>query len=182
MSWRAFGSASAARKWREIMELEREQTFRTQQTGQEGDIKAFLGAGTEFQGTLTFDGTIRVDGKLSGEVISKDTLIVGEGAEVEAEINVGILISWGSVKGNVRAEDRIQLHESSELTGNISTPMLTIAEGAFFNGSCEMPHGADKVTPISTASWRASEEASESPQAWSESEKETEGEESAETS
>lgn len=160
------------------MELEREQTFRAQPAGQEGDIKAFLGAGTEFQGTLTFDGTIRVDGKLSGEVISKDTLIVGEGAEVEAEINVGVLVSWGSIRGNVKASDRIQLHESSELNGNISAPRLTIAEGAFFNGSCEMPHGADKVTPLSpTASWRGPEEESQSSAAWGDSEEEGEAEE-----
>ncbi|MFQ5893297.1 MAG: polymer-forming cytoskeletal protein [Nitrospinota bacterium] len=114
----------------------------------EGEIAAFLGEGTEFQGTLTFEGTIRVDGKLSGEVISRDTLVVGEDAEVEAEINVGVLVCRGRVSGNVKASDRIELHETAELRGNISTGRLTITEGAVFHGSCEMPQAADKVTPI----------------------------------
>lgn len=143
------------------MELEREEQFRSKQEGSDGEIKAFLGTGTEFQGTLTFDGTIRIDGKLSGEVISRDTLIVGEGAEVDAEVNVGVLVSWGTIKGNVKAADRIQLHESSELHGNISTPRLNISEGAFFNGSCEMPQGSDKVTHISPSAWKGAAEREE---------------------
>lgn len=144
------------------MEMESEQDFRLRHSSEDSEIKAFLGAGTEFQGTLTFDGTIRVDGKLSGEVISKDTLIVGEGAEVEAEINVGNLVSWGSIRGNVKASERIQLHESSNLNGNISAPRLTIAEGAFFNGSCEMPQAGGKVTPITPSAWRSPVAADES--------------------
>jgi cytoskeletal protein CcmA (bactofilin family) len=162
------------------MEVEREQEFQAKPLNQDSEIKAFLGAGTEFQGTLTFDGTIRVDGKLSGEVISDDTLIVGEGAEVEAEINVGILVSWGNIKGNVRAADRIQLHESSELQGNISAPRLTIAEGAFFNGSCEMPQPSGKVTPLTPSTWRGPGEANEETSTLSDTE-ETEEEEAAES-
>lgn len=114
----------------------------------EGEVAAFLGTGTEFQGTLTFKGTIRIDGKVSGEVVSPDTLIVAEDAEVDAEVDVGVFISHGRVKGNVKASDRVELHETSELRGNISTPRLVISEGALFYGSCEMPQAADKVTPI----------------------------------
>ncbi len=115
----------------------------------ESEIKTFLGQGTEFQGTLSFEGTIRIDGKLSGEVVSQDTLIVGEDAEVDAEISVGVLISRGKIKGNVKVSGRLELHDTSELRGNIATPRLLIAEGAVFHGSCEMPQAADKVTPIS---------------------------------
>ncbi len=115
----------------------------------ESEIKTFLGQGTEFQGTLTFEGAIRIDGKLSGEVISQDTLIVGEDAEVDAEISVGVLISRGKIKGNVKVSNRLELHDTSELRGNIATPRLLIVEGAVFHGSCEMPQAADKVTPIS---------------------------------
>lgn len=115
----------------------------------ESEIKTFLGQGTEFQGTLSFEGAIRIDGKLSGEVVSQDTLIVGEDAEVDAEISVGVLISRGKIKGNVKVSNRLELHDTSELRGNIATPLLLIAEGAVFHGSCEMPQAADKVTPIS---------------------------------
>ena len=117
----------------------------------EGDteVAAFLGTGTEFNGTLTFEGTIRIEGKVSGEVISQDTLVVGEDAEVDAEVNVGVLVCRGQVRGNVKASGRIELHETSELRGNISTPRLMISEGAIFHGSCEMPQAGDKVTLLS---------------------------------
>ncbi len=117
-------------------------------SGPEGDVKAFLGQGTEFQGTLTFEGTVRVDGKLYGEVVSGGTLIVGEEAEVEAEINVGSLISRGRIKGNVKLTDRIELYETSELRGNITTPRLIISEGAVFQGSCDMHLGEEEATPL----------------------------------
>ena len=115
----------------------------------ETEVSAFLGTGTEFNGTLTFEGTIRIEGKVSGEVISQDTLVVGEDAEVDAEINVGVLVCRGQVRGNVKASGHIELHETSELRGNISTPRLMISEGAIFHGSCEMPQAGDKVTLLS---------------------------------
>lgn len=148
------------------MVLDRDQELDERTDLPEGEIKAFLGTGTEFQGTLTFEGTIRVDGKVSGDVISRDTLIVGEEAEVEAEISVGTLVSRGSIKGNVKASGRVELHETSELRGNISTPRIRIDEGAVFHGSCEMPQAADKVTPIdqtkaTTFGWREAKEEEE---------------------
>ena len=117
-------------------------------SGPEDDVKAFLGQGTEFQGTLTFEGTVSVDGKLYGEVVSGGTLIVGEEAEVEAEINVESLISQGRIKGNVKLTDRIELYETSELRGNITTPRLIISEGAVFQGSCDMHLGEEEATPL----------------------------------
>ena len=58
-------------------------------TTEQSEISAFLGKGTEFKGVLSFEGTIRVDGKIDGEVISKDTLIAGDGAFLQGEISVG---------------------------------------------------------------------------------------------
>jgi cytoskeletal protein CcmA (bactofilin family) len=144
------------------MALEREREPFERTSGLETDIKAFLGPGTEFQGTLTFEGTIRIDGKVSGEIVSRDTLIVGEEATVEAEINVGVLVARGRIKGNVRAAERIELHETCELVGNITTPKLMIAEGATFQGSCEMPQVSEKVAPLSpTRVFGSSEESQE---------------------
>ena len=132
------------------METKHEEKEVRDKGGVDAEIAAFLGTGTEFNGTLTFEGTIRIEGKVSGEVVSQDTLIVGEDAEVDAEVNVGVLICRGQVKGNVKASGRIELHETSELRGNISTPRLMISEGAIFHGSCEMPQAGDKVTLLST--------------------------------
>jgi len=101
-------------------------------------LRAFLGEGTQFHGILSFQGTVRVDGKFEGEILSPDTFIVGESAEVQAEINVGTLIGCGKIQGNVRAHQRIEIQKGSVLVGDISTPILVIEEGAVYEGHCRM--------------------------------------------
>ena len=102
------------------------------------NLNAFLGEGTSFKGNLTFEGTVRIDGKLEGEIFTKDTLVVGEGATVKATIHTGILVVGGAVHGNIVAEKKVELHSSARLYGNLSTPLLSIAEGVIFEGSCTM--------------------------------------------
>jgi len=103
-----------------------------------GDVKAFLGEGTEFKGVLSFEGTVRIDGGLEGEILGEDLLIVGEPAVVKAEIDVGTAVVSGHVTGNIRARHRVELLAPSSVTGTIRTPSLVVAAGATFNGSCEM--------------------------------------------
>ena len=118
-----------------------------------GEIKAFLGEGTDFKGILTFEDTVRVDGKLEGEVYTKDTLIVGESAVVNAEINVNTIVISGVVRGNINATGKIEVHRPGKLFGNVNTPSLFIEEGVIFEGNCTMAFdtGEDKkVSPISS--------------------------------
>ena len=103
-----------------------------------GDVKAFLGEGTEFRGVLSFEGTVRIDGALEGEILGEDLLIVGEPAVVKAEIDVGTAVVSGTVTGNIRARHRVELLAPSSVTGTIRTPSLVVAAGATFNGNCEM--------------------------------------------
>lgn len=102
------------------------------------EINALLGKGSEFEGKLTFEGTVRIDGHFKGEIFSDDVLIVGEGAEVEAEIKVNRVIVYGSVHGNVISPGGINLHAPARLLGSIATRSLTIEEGVIFDGSCTM--------------------------------------------
>jgi len=102
------------------------------------NLNAFLGEGTSFKGNLTFEGTVRVDGELEGEIFTKDTLVVGESATVRAAIHAGMIIIGGTVHGNITAEKKVELQTSARLYGNISTPSLSIAEGVVFEGSCTM--------------------------------------------
>ncbi len=104
----------------------------------EGEINTLLGNGSEFEGKLTFEGTVRINGKLSGEIFSDDTLVVGEGAEISAEIDVGIIIVQGSVTGNIRAKKAVELHAPARIKGNIETPSLFIDKGVMFEGHCKM--------------------------------------------
>jgi cytoskeletal protein CcmA (bactofilin family) len=107
-------------------------------TTDQSEISAFLGKGTQFKGVLSFEGTIRVDGKVEGEVISKDTLIAGDGAFLQGEISVGTIISSGQIVGNINASQMVHLLAPASIQGNIKTPKLIIEDGVSFDGKCEM--------------------------------------------
>ncbi len=104
----------------------------------QAEITAFLGKGTEFKGVFSFEGTIRVDGKIEGEIISKNTLIAGDGAFLQGEITVGTLISSGKIVGNVTASEKVHLLPPANIQGNIKTPKLVIEDGVVFDGKSEM--------------------------------------------
>ncbi|HET8760822.1 MAG TPA: polymer-forming cytoskeletal protein [Nitrospiria bacterium] len=106
--------------------------------GTADEIIAFLGKGTRFKGVVTYDGTVRIDGHIEGEVISTGTLIVGETAVIDAEVTVGSLICGGKITGNITATERVQLLNPASVTGSIKTPVLMIEAGVRFNGQCEM--------------------------------------------
>ena len=99
-----------------------------------GEINTLLGKGTTFEGKLTFEGTVRIDGKLKGEVFSDDVLIIGDGAYVEAEIDIGEVIIQGTVVGNIRAKRAIEIHAPGKMKGDLHTPSLQIDKGVVFEG------------------------------------------------
>lgn len=121
------------------------------------EVKAFLGEGTEFNGLLSFEGTVRIDGKFEGEVVSKDTLILGESAVMNAEVSVGIIIVRGKIAGNIVASKKIEIRSDGEVIGNIKTPLLFVEEGAILDGKCEMIKKDKKVTVLPTKDSSGSE-------------------------
>ena len=103
------------------------------------EITALLGRGTQFEGKLHFQGRVRIDGCFKGEIKSDDTLIIGDGAEVHAEIDVAtVIVRGGVVHGNVRAKTAIEIHAPGKLNGNIHSPSVFIDRGVEFHGSCRM--------------------------------------------
>jgi cytoskeletal protein CcmA (bactofilin family) len=102
------------------------------------EVTTLLGRGSEFEGKLSFEGTVRIDGKLAGEIFTDDVLIIGEGAEVTAEINVGAVIIEGTVHGNIQAKRSVEIRTPGRVRGNISTPSLFIEKGVVFDGQCQM--------------------------------------------
>jgi cytoskeletal protein CcmA (bactofilin family) len=103
-----------------------------------GDINALLGQGSEFEGKLTFRGTVRIDGHFKGEIFSDATLIVGEQAVIDAEIDIGTVIVCGLVRGNIRAKELVKLQNPGKVYGDIHTPNLVIEKGCLFEGRCAM--------------------------------------------
>lgn len=115
-----------------------------------GDLNALLGRGSEFEGKLTFEGTVRIDGKFTGTIVTNDVLVVGEGAKVSAEITCGTVIVHGEITGNVRAKNAVELHHPAKMRGNIEAPSLMIEKGVIFEGQTKMEgidRGANKPTP-----------------------------------
>src|SRR6478752_6193090 len=99
-----------------------------------GEITTLLGRGATFEGKLTFDGTVRIDGRFKGEVFSDDVLVIGEGAIVEAQIDVGEVIIQGTVVGNITAKRSIEIHAPGRVKGDLHTPSLQIDKGVMFEG------------------------------------------------
>ena len=116
-----------------------------------GNIKAFLGVGTEFEGLLSFEGTVRIDGVFKGEIQTKDCLIIGDTASVHAEIKAGRLVIMGKLDGNVVATSKVEISSTGHMSGDLSTPSLMIEEGAKLEGNVHMETGSAKVVNISGA-------------------------------
>ncbi|MBK7534978.1 MAG: polymer-forming cytoskeletal protein [Myxococcales bacterium] len=118
-----------------------------------GEITTLLGRGASFEGKLTFEGTVRIDGKFKGEVFSDDVLVIGEGAIVEAEIDIGEVIIQGTVIGNVKAKRSIEIHAPGRVKGDLHTPSLQVDKGVIFEGRSFMEGltAAPKAAPAAAA-------------------------------
>lgn len=115
-----------------------------------GELQAFLGKGTEFRGTLLFDGVVRLDGKIEGEISSDGHLVVGREADIQAEVKVSSIQVAGKVIGNITAKDRVEILSLGKVVGDITTPKLAVEEGAHFTGHCQMEleKGEERVIPM----------------------------------
>ena len=102
------------------------------------EINAFLGKNTDFEGKLSFGGTVRIDGHFKGKIISEGTLIVGETAVIESEVHVSHIMISGEVRGNILASKRIEIHAPGKVFGTICAPAVLMDEGVVFEGSCTM--------------------------------------------
>lgn len=101
-------------------------------------LSAFIDQGSEFEGKLTFKDTVRIDGQFRGEITSQNTLIVGETGEILATVRSREVVISGSVTGDVFASDRLVLHKTARVEGDVEAASLTIEEGAILNGKVTM--------------------------------------------
>jgi cytoskeletal protein CcmA (bactofilin family) len=111
----------------------------TEETLPSTEITALLGRGTHFEGKLHFTGKVRIDGSFRGEVRSEGVLIIGDGAEVEAEIDaVTVIIKGGKVSANIRAKGSIELYVPAQVSGNLHAPEIFMDKGVQFSGNLTM--------------------------------------------
>jgi cytoskeletal protein CcmA (bactofilin family) len=112
---------------------------------EEEEVRAFLGKGAEFTGKLMFNGSVRIDGDFKGNIFGSGTLVVGEGAEIEADIRVDAVMISGDVRGRIDVKKQIRIYSTGRVLGDLNTPVFSVEEGAFFEGTCHMTHSEAEV-------------------------------------
>lgn len=95
----------------------------------------------EFEGRLRFAGTLVVNGKFRGEILSSGTLLVGETAEIEGDVQVGVAVVTGKISGSLAARERVEVRAGARVEADLTTPALVLEEGAVFDGGCKMRGG-----------------------------------------
>lgn len=98
----------------------------------------FLGGGTVVDGTIRTNNSIRVDGKIKGKLVCKNTLTIGVNGEIEGEIEAKNAIIGGKIKGKIKVAEKLVLESKSVLIGDLKASKLLIDDGAIFEGTSDM--------------------------------------------
>ncbi|GAB7140957.1 hypothetical protein RsTz2092_09140 [Deferribacterales bacterium RsTz2092] len=101
-------------------------------------VDALLGQNTSFNGTLVFDGIVRIDGNFEGKIKTNDTLIIAEYGKVNAEVEAGVVKILGDFSGTISASSKVEMYKPAQVKGVLRTPNIRMEEGVMFNGSTEM--------------------------------------------
>lgn len=107
-------------------------------------VNGLLDKGCSFEGKLTFDGTVQINGTFKGEVYSDGTLVIGNDAHLEANVFVDTLIAYGSLQGSVEAKTKVEMHVPAVIVADIKTKTLSIEEGVVFQGKCQMEKAGER--------------------------------------
>jgi cytoskeletal protein CcmA (bactofilin family) len=104
----------------------------------EAGLNTIIGKGSVIQGTLQVEGEIRIEGTVKGKISSTESLTLGNGGVIEADLNTKVAVIGGNVIGNVFASEKIELQSKAVIEGEITTKNLVVEEGAIFHGKCNM--------------------------------------------
>lgn len=112
------------------------------------DLRGFLGEGTEIKGELVFSDMLRVDGSITGKITSDaGTLLVGERGYVKASVEAATVSVSGTIEGTVTAKNKVEIHPTGKIFGDVYTQALIIEDGAVFDGKSHM---SGRETPSRT--------------------------------
>ncbi len=105
----------------------------------EGSVIGFVGPGVEFKGVIRYNGTVRIDGRMDGEIHTDGVLVVGKDAVLTAQIHARMVVSRGKITGDITATEKVKLLAPAAFKGPVITPLLSMEEGVLFNGTLDMP-------------------------------------------
>jgi cytoskeletal protein CcmA (bactofilin family) len=112
-------------------------------TGSSEEWTGFIDQGVSLEGTLTLTGTFRIDGHVKGNIISEQTVILGENAKVEGQIEGNRVVISGHFDGVIFARGRVEIQPKGVVTGEVHSPCLVIDPGGIFDGRCHMLAASD---------------------------------------
>ena len=115
------------------------------------EVIAFVGKGVEFKGVIKYNGTVRVSGRLEGEIHTDGVLLVEDGAVITAQISAAKVVSRGQITGDIIATEKVNLMAPAILNGSVKAPLLSMEEGVLFSGTLEMPESGRSEAPRVTA-------------------------------
>jgi cytoskeletal protein CcmA (bactofilin family) len=119
-------------------------------------IVAALEPGVDVEGKLTLgSGAVRLNAHFKGEIVGDGTVFVAERGEVEAEIKAKTVVVVGKIKGSVHAAERLEIWERGVILGDISTPVLIVEPGGYFDGQCHMPTQGNEAAAVDQAQKQA---------------------------
>ena len=118
------------------------------QTGNIDKSITVLGSNAVFKGELNFKNTLCIDGKFEGKVKTSDKLIVAEEGAVLAEIEAGIVICKGKIRGNIIASQKVEIHSTGKILGDVHAPALMIELGAVLLGRVICPNISEMINTL----------------------------------
>jgi cytoskeletal protein CcmA (bactofilin family) len=118
-------------------------------SGANEDWTGFIDQGVSMEGTLQVKGTFRIDGNMKGNIISEQTVILGDGAKVEGQIEGNRVVIAGRFDGVIFAKGRVEIQAKGVVTGEVHSPCMVIDPGGIFDGRCHMLGSSDSsVAPV----------------------------------
>ncbi len=117
-------------------------------SGTSEEWTGFIDQGVNLEGTLTVTGTFRINGSVKGNIISEQTVILGDGAKVEGQIEGNRVVISGRFDGVIFAKGRVEIEAKGVVTGEVHSPCLVIDPGGIFDGRCHMLASSDALASV----------------------------------
>ncbi|OGS19717.1 MAG: hypothetical protein A2219_01355 [Elusimicrobia bacterium RIFOXYA2_FULL_50_26] len=131
-----------------------ESMFGNKKENEFGIMETVIGAESSMQGTIRSKNSIRIDGKLDGEIAEANGVIIGETGQVQGDIKGNTVIVGGKVTGNITATSTLEILPKAQVYGDLHSALLTISEGATFEGNCVMSTDKNKVIEMNVENTR----------------------------
>ena len=106
--------------------------------GKNSRVDSIIGTQAEVKGDIISKATIRIDGKIKGNIYSDSDVVIGKEASIEGDIKAKNIILGGKITGNIFAEEKVEVIDGGQAMGSIKSPAVVIAEGGILEGHCEM--------------------------------------------